>query len=56
VICIRADKIPAKPFYESLKDNDKTTDGAVTLQVIRDFAKSLACQERMETIVHGCQT
>ncbi|MFC5480567.1 hypothetical protein [Massilia suwonensis] len=55
VSCIKPEQLPAKPDYESLKDNDNTPDGTVVLHITRDFAKSLPYQQRLEAIVDVCK-
>jgi hypothetical protein len=54
VSCIKPDQVPAKPEYESLKDDDKTPDGILVLHVARDFAKSLSYQTQLEALVQRC--
>lgn len=54
VSCIKPEKIPAKPDYQSPTDNDKTPDGTVILHVVRDFAKSLPYQKALEAIIDAC--
>jgi hypothetical protein len=55
VPCIKPEQIPAKPDYESLKDNDSTPDGTVILHVTRDFAKGLPYQQQLEALVAVCK-
>jgi uncharacterized lipoprotein YajG len=55
VSCIEPEQIPAKPAYQSLSDNDSTPDGTVILHVVRDFAKSLPCQQQLEAAIGACR-
>jgi hypothetical protein len=55
VSCIKPEQIPAKPDYESLKDNNNTPDGTVVLHIARDFAKSLPYQQELEALIETCR-
>jgi hypothetical protein len=55
VPCIKPEDVPVKPAYESLTDNNNTSDETVILHVTRDFVKSLPYQAQLEAVIVACR-